>query len=167
MSSVYGAVPTFTHGQVLSASGHLNALQDYVQAVHDDFLGLAVPCLAPVDVPRASWTRPYLGILRHKYDTLDYKFQVNSGTLTLMLNGIALTPARGVGTWSAASVDLDALNLTVDQFYEITLSGSGRGTVYLMRETNPRSALALASFDDGTIPTAAEWTALSTGLLWV
>ena len=73
MADIYGAAPVFSAGQVLSASAHLNALQNYVQAVRDDFVGVAMPFSAP------SNDHTHTFAVRHKFNYLSYSYTVTDG----------------------------------------------------------------------------------------
>jgi len=166
MTSPYGALPTFTHGQVLSAS-HLNALQSYVQALHDAALGQTMPFLAWQwygDVPVSkSWT----GILRHKYDSFKYKYVITDGygACTIKINNVAVATSTGPGTYTA-TVDISGLGLVAGQFYDVIFaianvgSQEGHASVQYMYESYAPAVYTLASFADETIPSAAAWNYL-------
>jgi hypothetical protein len=170
MADVYGSLPAFSHGQVLSAT-HLNAIQSYVQSLRDDFLGVAMPFSAAPG-GGGDWN----GILRHKYNLFDYKYVIleGGGFACIEIN----TPTGWVavpnssrhypGTYSASGIDISSLNLVRNAFYEIRLRidyeswVAGKVEAYLLRETRAPSYLAMSSFADGIIPTAAHWNALCT-----
>lgn len=170
MSDVYGSPPTFTAGQVLSASGHLNALQGYINALHDDFVGVNLPFCGLHQVDSWRWTYNYSGIIRHKYDLFDYKIEIlaggdSEGPVEIRIDGKTVPGSShtGIGTHSATGVDISSLGLTVGNFYEVTLYGptGPRMAVWLMRETATLSLPTLAAFTDDTTPSAAEWQDLS------
>ena len=64
---------------MLSATAHLNPLQEYIQALRDDLTGSAMPFLAwypYIDVPVSnSWK----GAIRHKKDKLNWRYVRLSG----------------------------------------------------------------------------------------
>lgn len=177
MADIYGAAPNFSDGQILSASGHLNPLQSYVQALRDDFGGIAMPFSSDF------YARTCTFVIRHKHNYLAYSYQIISGGLAasiqIKISGVWQTvPSStytGAGTYSSVGTDISGLNLVVDEFYEIKVeigyeSGSqGRLTVVSLYERPTLYGLAaLSGFYDGQVPTAAQWQALSTrAQVWV
>jgi len=172
MADIYGAVPTFTQGQVLSASAHLNALQAYVQALRDDFSGVAMPFSSEYK------TRICTFALRHKYDYLSYSYEILSGSLAAKIQisiagvwtDVPGSEHTGAGTYLGVDVDISSLGLTVDEFYEVKVEigyetwAQGRVTVHYLAETQADFSgfATLPDFTDGMTPTAAQWQALST-----
>jgi hypothetical protein len=171
MSDVYGVLPTFTEGQVLSASAHLNALLRYVQALHDDLVGVSMPFCAPFWFKDLIASKDYIGIIRHRYNRFDYDFTramgdfSNGGEAKVTINGI--TVPGSTEHIADSDVDISALNLVVGEFYEVKVWAErdgwmeGKIWVNLLRETNPEVLAPLSAYPDGYTPTAAEWTLLS------
>jgi hypothetical protein len=186
MADIYGAAPVFSAGQVLSASAHLNALQSYVQAVRDDFVGVAMPfssatgqLIAHTGPGETSITSYHFG-LRHKFEYLSYSYTVTSGWgehRIRITDGVVnvLVPnstQRGPGVWTGTDVDISSLGLTPDAFYDISIEQdyetwvAGALYVTLLCETQGATGVppftALPTFSDLMVPTAAQWQALST-----
>lgn len=183
--------PTFTDGQIISASGHLQALADNTRWL----LGMyrrPAPVWATVRLgednwnkillPEGSWwQRCYDGYVRNKTDVLGYGIDVVQDTgLTCKVRVSAgggavstthtVNPGGGTETLSG-TLDVSGLN----GFYQVAvdvqaLSGGvgtfQRGTLEVMplaiAETDAQSYGALAAFTAASTPTAAQWTALST-----
>jgi hypothetical protein len=169
MTDIYGALPTFSQGQVLSASGHLNTLQDYVQALRDDFSGLAMPFSAD------HTTREAYYAIRHKYDTLVYRYEIITGhdaCLQIYFDGswytIPGSEHTGAGEYSGL-IDLSGqFDLTYDAFYEYRFTiaydnaAGGRLRALLLAEAQGAQLVTnLPDFVDGMVPTAQQWQALS------
>ncbi|HNU04156.1 MAG TPA: hypothetical protein PKL67_08375 [Anaerolineae bacterium] len=153
------AAPTFNDGQVLSAALHLNALQRNVQELHDEMLGVQMPVTGLADMDRV-WT----GAIRHKVDTLEYKVKVTTARqhLTLAVNGGTVATLSGVGV-KTGTVNLASHGIALDAFYLVTVTADyDYFEVHLIRERKAASYPTLASFANGTTPTAAQWQALST-----
>lgn len=153
------SAPTFTDGQILSAALHLNALQRFVQEQHDELLSVQMPVTGIADADRV-WT----GAIRHKVNSLDYVVKVTTTRqhLTLAVNGGTAATLSGVGL-KTGTIDLTGLGLAADAFYLVTVTADhDYFEVHLVRERSAASYPALASFADGTTPTAAQWQALST-----
>jgi len=159
--ALFGNLPNFASGQILSANLHLNALQRSVQAMHDKAFGLQMPFQA---FPRGNlW--PYRGAIRHKYDSVDYTIVISGGgnTATLMINGVEVPGGQhsGTGTYSAVGLDISAMGLTPGKIYEVTLNETDRNvTLWNFAERYSPAYPTLADFSSGT-PSAAEWQELS------
>ena len=144
---LYGNLPTFTQGQVLSASAHMNTLNRYIGSVRDDCFGASIPFIGRG-----------LNMIRHHWDTLAWYIEAaEAGTLTYDGNVVASWAGAGTETGTA---DISALGLVVGAFYEVNVTGDG-AKVYQIYETTTPSYPSLATFNDGTTPTAAEWQELS------
>lgn len=154
------AAPTFTAGQVLSATFHVNGLQRYVHGVRDTFFGYQMP------IPGCAFVdRPFNGAFRHKINSLDYDITLGGGTFPwrLYVNNSVRATFNSAGDYSG-TLDLTALGLTVNEFYEVSIK-DGTGALRVNKLCQSQAAIAgplLASFADGTTPSAAEWQALST-----
>jgi hypothetical protein len=185
VADIYGAAPVFSAGQVLSASAHLNALQSYVQAVRDDFVGVAMPFSAATgrfeahtDPGYASSITSYHFGLRHKFNYLSYSYTVTSGygehririkdgVVDVLVPGSAHS---GLGTFTGTDVDISSLGLTPNAFYDISVEQdyetwvAGALYVTLLCETQGATGVppftALPTFSDLMVPTAGQ--ALST-----
>ena len=171
MADIYGAAPNFSDGQILSASGHLNPLQAYVQALRDDFAGVAMPFSSDF------YARVCTFVIRHKHDYLAYRYVIFSGGLaaSVQINvggtwqTVPGSTHTGAGTYDSAGTDISGLGMVVDEFYEIKVeigyetAAQGRLTVVSMYERPTLYGLAaLSPFYDSQVPTAAQWQALST-----
>lgn len=148
MSGIYGNLPNFNAGQILSADGHMNALQQYITLVHDDVAGVSVPGQASAAC-----------YVRHVWNTLAYSLVRNSGTVTVKYGSTTvLTVAPGDP--QSGTVDLSGFGFTVNEFYAVTVTGDA--TIYYLREQNTTAYPTLAAFTNGSTPTAAQWQALNT-----
>lgn len=183
--------PTFTDGQIISASGHLQALADNARWLLGMYrrpatvwatVRLGEDTWNRVMLPEGSWwQRAYDGYIRNKTDVLGYGIDVvqDSGltcNVRISAGGGAVSAthlvAAGAGTETlSGTLDVSGLN----GFYQVTvdvqaLSGGvgtpQRGTLEVMplfiAETNAQSYSTLAAFTTASTPTAAEWQALST-----
>lgn len=145
---IHGSLSNFNQGQVISAAGHLNTLQQYITLVHDDVAGVSVP-------GQASATC----YVRHTWNTLAYSLVRNSGTITIKYDNTTVATFAS-GTTLTGTIDLTSYGFAVNQFYAVTVTGSA--TIYYLREQNTASYPTLAAFTNGSIPTAAQWQALNT-----
>jgi len=161
---IWESPPIFSDGQPLSASAHLNTLAHCIQLLHDDALGWQPP------LSNARYGSPWYGAIRHKYNSLEYKIHIeDGGTTHITYNGVEIvTKVWTVDGDFSGTVDLTSLGLTVNSFYflEMTHTGSsGHASMVHIWEVMPASILpfvpTLISFTNETVPTAAEWQALS------
>lgn len=144
---LYGNLPTFTAGQVLSASAHLNTVNRYIGSVRDDCFGTSIPYIGNTT-----------NIIRHRWNTLTY-YVIANGAGAIIYNGSTVASWASSGTKSGTA-DLSALGLTVGNFYSITVTGTNP-LIYQLYETTTPSYPSLATFADGTTPTAAQWQDLA------
>lgn len=153
----FGAAPTFTAGQILSAGFHANGLQRFVQGLRDSFVGCQTPITGCVLVDL-----PYQGALRHKTAVLEYSLTI-AGTATpwkLYVNGGVKATFAADGTYTS-SVTLTGL--TVGQFYTVEIKdGNGTLTVRYLRQASSVMFPVLASFANESAPNAAQWQELAT-----
>lgn len=159
MADSLGVLPTFTAGQVLSASVHLNGMQRYAQGLHDEFLGPQMPFCG-------YSTEHYSGFVRHHFNSLQYKVTLHefaNPPFHLRVNAQTVATFNTANTTYTGTASLAGLGLTVDNFYAVEVIGSGGYCwVELLREYQAITLPALASFANDTTPTAAQWQALST-----
>ena len=166
--------PKFVEGQPLSANAHLNYLLRAETRLAEEWLngGIAMRCIAYPDSnnPYSAWLR-YAGghqlcfLLEMDNDgpapVINIIINTNIGPYTLY------TAHYGVnGTWLVELNITDTVRplLTEGNTYEITMSGTGRGRLWYIREQESYPGIVLptlASFADGTTPTAVEWQATS------
>lgn len=165
--TIYGPLPTFADGQILSAAAHLNSLQRYLQGVHDDFMGTQMPFTGTRWTNDITWTYTWTGYIRHRYNTLRYIVEILSGgsstTATVKVNDQTVATLSGAGTHNSTA-SLAALSLTAGQFYSVEVDTGGgdcNAIVWLLREEYAPSYPTLASFANGTTPTAVQWQDLS------
>lgn len=168
--SRFDTAPTFSEGQVLSASAHLNALQALVQGLADAYLGQALPFggVYPMGGDTRTYSLLWTGYIRHKYDALDFRVVITAGSdpVYVKVNALTVATLSGAGTHIGAAVGLDGLGLTVDQFYPVTVeTDTGSDAVFYVELLSEHATLtlpALAAFADDATPSAAEWQDLST-----
>jgi hypothetical protein len=162
MSYLYGDPPQFADGQVLSASVHLNALASNIVAVKDDLLGVQ-----PMFVGVYQWE--FWGVIIHTSNTLAWWYEISdSQTVQIKINNIVIADAThtGPGEFSGVS-DISSLGLEIGHAYWVYCTSSADATkliVWALRETTAVVVPTLATFDDETIPSGAEWNTLSTYL---
>lgn len=168
--SRFDTAPTFSEGQVLSATAHLNALQALVQGLADAYLGQALPFGGshPMGGATRTYSLLWTGYIRHKCDALDFRVVITAGSdpVYVKVNAVTVATLSGAGTHIGAEVDLGGLGLTVDQFYPVTVeTDAGSDAVFYVELLSEHATLtlpALAAFADDATPTAAEWQDLST-----
>jgi hypothetical protein len=155
--------PTFSNGQVFSAGAHGNALCQCIQDLHDSVLSSFHEAFGG----GKSAVRAYTGAIRHRYNLLDWKYTIVSGTVYLAYTSAASvkttitgTSNTGAGTYSGQT-DLTSLGFVDGDFYTVTIEGGGEYYLELLREARAPSYPTLTTFADGTVPTAAQWQALS------
>jgi hypothetical protein len=171
MADIYGVTPTFATGQVLSATAHLNPLQEYIQALRDDLTGSAMPFLAWYPYGDVPVSKSWKGALRHKKNYLSYSYVILSGNgdCQIKIGGVTVPGSlhNGPGNYSATDVDISSMLLTVDEFYDVefTIANEGfvegRAYIWFVGEAYTPSTYSPAAFADGTTPTAAQWNVLS------
>lgn len=158
MPVLYNVPPTFASGQALSASYHLNSLQRYIHGAKDLFLGYQMPIPGCVLLDQ-----PFFGALRNKTGDLEYNVTTGPGATypwRLYVNDAVKATISSDGNHTG-TVSLSGL--TTDEFYEVSVrDGAGLLQVNKLYQANALSLPTLASFVDGTSPTAAQWQALST-----
>lgn len=147
MADLYGSLPTFNAGQVLSASVHLGALQRFLTLAHDDVAGVSTPALG-------SKT----DVIRHQWNLLEYSLTRNAGTITIKYNSTTVKTITSGGA-QTGTADLSSFAFAVDAFYDLTVTGDC--TVFWLREKQTTSYPALASFANDSTPTAEQWQALA------
>ena len=150
MSDLYGALPAFADGQVLSASAHLNALQRFITLAHDDISGIS-----------AAVSGSAMAAIRHQWNTLQYRLIRRAGTVTIKY-GATTVKTFSTGPTNVeitGTADLTSFAFTVNNFYELTVEGDC--TTIFLREIHTSAWTTLASFASETVPTAAQWQALS------
>lgn len=158
---VFGYPPTFTAGQVLSATAHMNTLQEYVQGLADVWRGPQLPFAGQLTMQQKGWSFAWSGVIRHKYNSFRWEYVIlKNGPLSIYING-NLVP--GSNTSPAGVVDISSMGLTENQFYDITITAPADTyfQLWLLREERTPVYPTLANFNDGDVPTAAEWQALS------
>jgi len=183
--TVYPPPPTFTNGQRISASAHLNALTDTTGWL----IGNYQQEKAPFERRKGNdyldeaghWYRVFTGYIYHKADTLAYNFEITkdtgrTGEIRIMYGDDDLVPhltftvgagsSTMSGTKDVSAIADGILRVTVD--FRALSSGTpteNRGDVDIdvvyLRETKSPSYAAFASFADATTPSAAQWQALS------
>jgi hypothetical protein len=171
MPDIYGVTPTFAAGQVLSASAHLNPLQEYIQAIRDDITGSAMPFLAWYPYGDVPVSKYWKGALRHKKNSLSYNYVIldGGGDCQIKIDGVSVPGSlhNGPGTYSASNVDISTMLLTTNEFYDVEFTianeGSVEGKAYplFICESYTPSVYTPASFADSTVPTASQWNVLS------
>ncbi len=153
--------PAFAHGQVVSAAGHLNGLARSVQLLHDVWTGNQF-CFRGNYTIAAGWSHVFYGAIRHYWNTLYWRIRCwDGGSAIVYYNGTAVASCSGNGTHSG-TVNLSSLGLTVGGFYGVYVQGGAGFEVQDLAERLTQTYPTLASFADGTTPSAAEWQALST-----
>lgn len=165
MPQFWTTPPTFAQGQPLSAGAHLNSLATAIQVLLDDTLGFQLPFSGFETVPVWDWAIEWTGAIRHRYDRLDWAYQImNSTSAKITINGgdVPGTSNSGAGTYSGQA-DLSGLGLAAGEFYEIAVDTGADARVrpWLLAETVDLSYPSLAAFADESTPTAAQWQALS------
>jgi hypothetical protein len=183
--TVYPPPPTFTDGQRISASAHLNALTDsagwLIGSYQQEKLTFERRKENDELAEAGYWHRTFTGYIYHKQDTLAYNFEVTesltkTGEIRIQYDDteIVVNPTFGTGAGTAtvsgtldvSAIDVAIVRITVD--YRAKLGGTPTDdignmdveAVYL-RETQSPSYAAFAAFVDEDTPTAAQWQALS------
>jgi len=153
----YGVLPVFYSGQIFSATVHGNALQAYVQNLSDDINGIQMPFMGVYWLGDLEYTYEWSGRIRHKFNTLRYWVK---SAAQILVNNTVVQEFSAPG-WHSGTVDLSALNLSIDGIYEVRVTAlNGQFRVLLLAETTTLTLPTLASFADGTAPTAAQWNDL-------
>jgi len=157
--------PAFSYGQYLSATAHLNTLQDVVAGLREEFYGPNPLFCGAYWVQDTPWTWEWHGYIRHRYDTLEYKVELeNAGEFEIKVNDqqVATFNSAGVNT---GSIDLSGLGLNDGEFYTVDVQRTGsdevRQHIWYLRETFTPSYPTLADFLDEDTPTANQWQDLS------
>lgn len=159
--SVWFPPPAFASGQVISAAGHLNSLARSIQLLHDVWTGNQF-CFRGNYTIGASWSHVFYGVIRHYWNTLYWQIRCwDGGGATVYYNDTAVASCSGDGVHSG-TVNLSSLNLTVGTFYPVRVQGGAGFEVRDLAERLTQTYPTLASFADGTTPSATEWQALST-----
>lgn len=168
-TTVFGSTPQFVEGQILSASAHVNALQSIVQALGDDFGGAQMPFhgngWTGGPFYQWGWTQTWRGILRHKYNYIDYEYIIENATEAyLTLNNVEIPGTRntGPGTFSGTDISIVSLGLNLNGHYAVELRMTGMTSLIKFCEVpGPTVFPTLADFSDDDTPTAAQWQDLS------
>jgi hypothetical protein len=173
--------PAFYAGQVMSASAHLNRLARCINYLYG-ITGVAAAPLSAFELVgyhRNSYIF-WEGEVRHKSDTLSVSFVTNGQSFRLRIRIDEVLVSTGADTMYAAGsihtvdVDISGAGLAADQFYHLKVEaydepvgGDHCEACYILAidvaETLDISGVlpTLAAFDDGDVPTAAEWQGLS------
>jgi hypothetical protein len=172
MTTWYGT-PTFTHGQVLSANAHLNALATCIQQLNDLALGNDVPfsghVLGHADTDELlqvanAW-------LLHQNDLFMVCLTIPAGArVQVAINAATIYDhtAGGTDEFVDTTLDISGLALTVATFVEVQLLTTARGGLlpWALGETTADDLFPTfnpaTDFVDESVPTAAQWQALST-----
>ncbi len=158
--SFFGSPPSFAQGQALSATFHLNNLQRYAQGIRDAFCGIQTPFVGNV---KTTPEDEYEAAIRHKKNSLYYEVEIETDNAfaTLYIDETLTATFSGNGSYSG-TIDMSAM--AENQFYIVSIRDGSGGSVRMniLREYEIASLPTLASFADGTTPTAAQWQALST-----
>lgn len=161
MSSIFDNPPTFSSGQVLSASAHLNSLQNVVHGISNARTGYALPFCGIRTMDSFPATLEWRGYIRHKSNTFVYHItNLENYSMTISINGEVIKTHATAGVYTA-SVDISDLELTVNQFYEVVVTSGRYIQVWSLGEIHTLNLPTLATFADETTPTAAEWQDLS------
>lgn len=187
----WSASPTFTDGQIVSASGHLGALADNTRWLLGMYrrpqtvwasVRLGEDNWNRVMLPEGDWwQRCYDGYIRNKTDVLAFGVTVVKDTsyackVRVSAGGGAVSDTQTVAAGSGSATVSGTLDVSgLSGFYQVAVDvqalsgGSGtpqRGTLEVMplylEETDAQSYSALAAFTAASTPTAAQWQALST-----
>lgn len=180
--------PRFADGQFLSAEAHLNALARSTEHLLAMYLTRREPFPSYISRGRVTqawevrlpdgWRRAWSGYMRRKTSALRYRIeyaadvvtglQVRVQTHDTYSTVISATGGSGVaeGTINVSSISYNtiyALNVDVKAYYPAYGDNIGQGWIKVreLYEEDPQSYAALASFNTGTTPTAAQWQALS------
>lgn len=185
---IWTTPPTFASGQVVSASGHLQALTDNVNVLlgrytspqapwsartwDDEFAGYGLP-------ESGYWRRVWSGYIRNKTDELRYAVEVGRDSVlnckvrfTYGTNTDTNTVTAGTGTNTVSGV----LNVTsYSGFYFVAIDaqvlngatpvdtrGDTTVTPLYVYESDPQSYGSLHRFYTGDTPAYTDWQALST-----
>jgi len=163
----HGVAPTFTQGQIMSSGAHTNALQRYIQALHDSYCGPRVPFHGFYRYCSIGWERgcDYVGMIRHKTNRLSYIYEIrDTGTAEIQIDSKTVPGSShtGAGSYQAANVDISSLGLTVNDFYYVQVVGDADFTLLDIHEVYNPSYPLLSDFSDDVQPTEAQFQALST-----
>lgn len=180
--------PTFTNGQIVSASGHLQALADNTRWLLGGYRRpQAVWPASVLDggthrrhmLPEGDqWQRIYEGMVRKKQSTLAYGIKVTADSVlncTVRMTAGATSESHAISGGSGTTTITDTIDVSGEtSFYRVAvdvqmLSGATphalRGDTVVIplyiEETDAESYSALAAFTAGTTPTAAQWQALA------
>jgi len=145
--------PIFTHGQVLSATYHLNTLSTIAQILFDELHGVNTPFIGA----KNYWT----GWVRHEQNTLWYILEVEGSATVRVAENVVLS--LSAGSYSN-SVDLTALNLIVGQFYMVDVTGENFSVVGLYETLIEVPPSSFSAFIDEIVPSAENWNEISTSL---
>lgn len=181
MTESFPAPPTFTEGQVMSASGHLNLLRAsvlYLLGMYQQGQGAWSRQYAEPVAYDDGWDRWWDGWLRQQGTTLEYSITVtrhptDTQYVRILYNHVDLTPHLSIAPGgnfdeTVTLTGTKTLTGTTDgEFYALQIERQSwqdkRLTmdVGYLRQPVTASYPTLATFASGT-PTAAEWQALST-----
>lgn len=154
MALIWNGTPTFTSGQILSASAHLDTLSKCVGQVYDRVFGYSTIFSGQ------SKNATTLYGMRHKSDLLHITCDF-TGSFTVKINNTTVLNVAS-GTSYDGEVNISALGIALNELYGINVSGTGSLAVYALYERVVTTYPTLVAFTQGTTPTAAEWQALST-----
>ena len=180
--------PTFSNGQIISASGHLQALADNTRWL---LAGYRRPqtCWPASRLDGSThrrhmlaegneWQRVYEGMIRHKADTLSYGLSVVADSVLnckVRVTGGSATQTHTISGGSGTTAIDDTLDVSGESGFYLTavdvqmldgvtphpFQGTTEVQPLYIEETDAESYGSLAAFTNGSTPTAAQWQALS------